>query len=286
MSARPVRRWLGLVLLTSGMSLSPAADAAAQPVLRVCADPSSLPYSNERRQGFENRIASLIAKDLGARLEYTWNLQRRSFLRRTLNAGACDVVMNVPDMLSGVLATRPYYTSTYVFVTRRARGLDLHSFDDPRLASLKIGLQALGAEGANTPPGSALGRRGLADNVRGYPVWGRDGEPSPAARIIEAVASGEIDAAIVWGPLAGYFATRQTTALSITSVEPDPQEPGLAFQYSMAIGVRRDDSAFRDRLQAVLDRRQPEIDAILAAYGVPRVAVDRIAAANAGESRP
>lgn len=268
------------------MSLSPAADAAAQPVLRVCADPSSLPYSNERRQGFENRIASLIAKDLGARLEYTWNLQRRSFLRRTLNAGACDVVMNVPDTLSGVLATRPYYTSTYVFVTRRARGLDLHSFDDPRLASLKIGLQALGAEGANTPPGSALGRRGLADNVRGYPVWGRDGEPSPAARIIEAVASGEIDAAIVWGPLAGYFATRQKTALSITSVEPDPQEPGLAFQYSMAIGVRRDDSAFRDRLQAVLDRRQPEIDAILAAYGVPRVAVDRIAAANAGESRP
>lgn len=286
MLARPVRRWLGLVLLTSGMSLSPAADAAAQPVLRVCADPSSLPYSNERRQGFENRIASLIAKDLGARLEYTWNLQRRSFLRRTLNAGACDVVMNVPDTLSGVLATRPFYTSTYVFVTRRARGLDLHSFDDPRLASLKIGLQALGAGGANTPPGSALGRRGLADNVRGYPVWGRDGEPSPAARIIEAVASGEIDAAIVWGPLAGYFATRQKTALSITSVEPDPLEPGLAFQYSMAIGVRRDDSALRDRLQAVLDRRQPEIDAILAAYGVPRVAVDRIAAANAGEPRP
>ena len=246
-----------------------AASAAALPVMRVCADPSSLPYSNEAGQGYENRLAALIAKDLGARVEYTWNLQRRSFLRRTLNAGACDVVMNVPSTLSGVLATRPYYRSTYVFVTQRARGLDLHSFDDPRLKDLRIGLQAIGAEGANTPPGSALGRRGLAANVRGFPVWGADGEASPAADIIRAVARGEIDAAIVWGPLAGYFAPRQKTALRITAVEPDPQTPDLAFEYAMSLGVRRDDEALRDQLQAVLDRHAPEIAALLASYGVP-----------------
>ena len=286
MHAHRARLVLGLIALASAMAVTTTAEAAAQPVLRVCADPSSLPYSNERQQGFENRIASLIAKDLGARVEYTWNLQRRSFLRRTLNAGACDVVMNVPAALSGVLATRPYYTSTYVFVTRRARGLELHSFDDPRLAGMKIGLQALGAEGANTPPGSALGRRGLADNVRGYPVWGEEGEASPAAGIIKAVATGEIDVAIVWGPLAGYFASRQKTALRVTAVEADPQTPALAFQYSMAVGVRRDDSAFRDRLQDVLDRRQPEIDAILAAYGVPRVAAAGASVTEQGEHTP
>ena len=270
-------RPFGAALLCSAACLA----SAAPRELAVCSDPSNLPFSNERQEGFENRIARLIADDLNATLRYTWSMQRRSFLRRTLMTGDCDVVMGVPLGLERVAATQPYYTSTYVFVTLRSRGLDLHSFDDPRLKDLKIGLQALGAEGANTPPAAALARRGIQQQVVGYPMWGDEDEESPQARIIEAVAHGDIDTAIVWGPFAGYFAKRFGNRLTLAPVDADPQQPGLAFAYAMALGVRKADAELRATLQGVLERRHADIEKILNDYGIPVVAPE--SARPAGE---
>ena len=250
---------------------SAATDAGRE--LAVCADPGNLPYSNERLEGFENRIAGLIASDLNATLRYTWNVQRRSFLRRTLHSGDCDLVVGLPAGLQGVAQTRPYYASSYVFVTRRDRGLQLSGFDDPLLRDLTIGLQAVGADGANPPPASALARRGIVNRTVGFPMWGEESEDSPQGRIIDAVASGKIDIAIVWGPFAGYFARRYGDTLAVRQVVGDPQQPALPFRYEMSLSVRRGDDAFLNELQQVLDRRQPEIRAILTDYGIPLAAM-------------
>jgi quinoprotein dehydrogenase-associated probable ABC transporter substrate-binding protein len=244
--------------------------AAPPPVLRVCADPNHLPFSNARGEGFDNRIAELLARGLGARVEYTWWTQRRGLVRNTLAAGACDVLLGVPAGWDPVLATRPYYRSTYVFAWRRERALDVRSLDDARLRTLKVGVQLIGDNGVNTPPAHALARRGIVDNVRGYPVYGDSRRPRPAARILEALADGDIDVAIVWGPLAGYFADRLAAPLAFAPVTPAVDPPGLRFTFAMAVGVRKDDAALRDRLQVVLDRRVDDVRAILDAYAVPR----------------
>ncbi|MFO1341245.1 MAG: quinoprotein dehydrogenase-associated putative ABC transporter substrate-binding protein [Burkholderiaceae bacterium] len=265
-----------LLALAAGMA-SAAPDNAATPApreLAVCADPANMPFSNERREGFENRIAQLVADDLHAELRYAWNLQRRSFLRRTLGAGACDLVLGAPTGLQGLVTTRPYYRSTYVFVSLRSRGLgQVQSFDDPALGKLRIGLHALGAEGANTPPAMALGRRGLGANVRGYPMWGEDSVEDAPGQLIDAVDKGEVDIAVVWGPFAGYYAQRHPGRLALVPAEPDGGEPALPVAYELAMGVRRGDTALRDEVQAVLDRRQAQIQSILKDYGVPLLPV-------------
>ncbi|MGC4076354.1 MAG: quinoprotein dehydrogenase-associated putative ABC transporter substrate-binding protein [Rubrivivax sp.] len=258
------RRLLGAVLLAAA-----ALPATAGTALRVCSDPANLPYSNQRGEGFENRIARLLAQDLGADLDYTWNLQRRGFLRRTLNAQACDVVLGVPAGLQGVLQTRPYYSASYVFVTRQRAALALRGIDDPRLATLRIGLQAVGAEGSNPAPARSLARRGWVQHVTGFPAWAEEGDETPQARIVDAVARGEIDVAIVWGPIGRYFAAHASEPLAVTPVDADPLLPELPFRFEMAVGVRRDDSALRDRLQQALDRHGDEIAAILRDYGIP-----------------
>jgi len=151
----------------------PAARAeAALPALRVCADPNNLPFSNRRGEGFENVLVERIARDLGRRVEYTWWAERRGFVRNTLKAGLCDLIPGVPSGFEPALVTRPYYRSTYVFVSRRDRRLRLRSFDDPRLARLKIGVQMIGNDAANSPPAHALARRGRIANVVGYTVYG------------------------------------------------------------------------------------------------------------------
>jgi mxaJ protein len=285
-SATASRGAAGWVLVLAG-AVVPGLGAAASDAKRelaVCADPSNLPYSNDRLEGFENRIAGLIASDLNATLRYTWNMQRRSFLRRTLHSGACDLVVGLPVGLQGVAQSRPYYASSYVFVTRRERGLQLSGFDDPRLSDLTIGLHAVGADGANPPPASALAQRGIVNRIVGFPVWGEESEESPQGRIIDAVASGKIDVAIVWGPFAGYFARRHGDTLEVRHVVDDPQQPTLPFRYEMSLAVRRGDDALLKELQQVLDRRRPEIQAILKEYGVPLVTmgtpVARLAVGN------
>ena len=240
-------------------------------VLRVCADPNNLPFSNERGEGFENRIAELLATDLHQRLEYTWWAQRRGFFRNTLRAGACDLVLGVPASFELAATTAPYYRSTYVFVYRKGKGINVASFDDAALKGLKVGVQLVGDDGANTPPAHALAARGLARNLRGYTLYGDYRERNPPARIVEAVAKGEVDVAVAWGPLAGYFARRQPAPLEVVPVSPQFDLPFLPFVYDISMGVRRGDEELLRQLDAFIERRRPDIERILDEYGVPRV---------------
>jgi mxaJ protein len=241
-----------------------------QKLLRVCSDPNNLPFSNQKQEGFENRIAELVAREMNAKLEYTWWAQRRGYIRNSIRAGKCDVMMGIPSSLEMLMATRPYYRSTYVFVTKRS-GPRIISFDDAQLKRLRIGVQIIGDDFANAPPAEALTKRGIVKNVRGYTVLGDYREPNPPSRIIRALEKGEIDVAIAWGPLAGYFAMRSGAALRITPVSPQIDPPYLPFVFDIAMGVRRGDTTLRTALDEVIVRRQREIDAILRRYGVPLV---------------
>jgi mxaJ protein len=243
---------------------------AAPPPLRVCSDPNNLPFSNQKEEGFENAIAQLLARDLGTSVEYTWWAQRRGFLRSTLNAGLCDVVMGMPTEVEMAVATRPYYRSSYVFVTQRARRMHLRGFDDRALRTLRIGVQLIGDDGANSPPAHALSRRGMVSNLVGYSVYGDYRTNSPPSAIVTAVARGDVDDAAVWGPLAGYFAARQSEALDLAPVQPqiDGQLP-QAFDIAMA--VRRNDREQLERLEQFITQRRAEIAALLDQFHVPRV---------------
>jgi quinoprotein dehydrogenase-associated probable ABC transporter substrate-binding protein len=245
--------------------------APSRQAFRVCADPNNLPFSNQRLEGFENKIAELLAKEFHTELQYTWWPQRRGFLRNTLNAGSCDVVMGVPAGLDPVLTTQPYYRSTYVFVYPQRAEYHITSFDDPVLHQLKIGVHLIGDDYANSPPAHLLSAKGIVDNVVGYSVFGNYAEDSPPGKIIDAVAAGEINVAIVWGPIAGYFAKRQPLPLALTPVPPDAGSPSLPLAYSIALGVRRNDKELQTKLDEVLQRRAPEIRKTLEEYGVPLV---------------
>ena len=257
-----------LVFALTGLALVFATIADARE-LRVCADPNNLPFSNERGEGFENKIAELIADELGATLSYTWWAQRRGFIRNTLNTGSCDLVTGTTNGIEMLRTTLPYYRSGYAFVTRQD-GPKVSSLDDPILHNLRIGIQLVGEDGANPPPSEALARRGIVDNVRGYLVYGDYRERNPAAAIMDAVAKGEIDVAIVWGPVAGYFAGRESVPLKVALVTPQNDGPRVPMVFDINMGVRRDDPTLRDEINAALSKLRPKIDAVLATYGVPR----------------
>jgi mxaJ protein len=257
-----------LVFALTGFALVFATIADARE-LRVCADPNNLPFSNERGEGFENKIAELIADELGVTLSYTWWAQRRGFIRNTLNTGSCDLVTGTTNGIEMLRTTLPYYRSGYTFVTRQD-GPKVSSLDDPILHNLRIGIQLVGEDGANPPPSEALARRGIVDNVRGYLVYGDYREQNPAATIMDAVAKGEIDVAIVWGPVAGYFAGRESVPLKIALVTPQNDGPRVPMVFDINMGVRRDDPTLRDEINAALSKLRPKIDAVLANYGVPR----------------
>jgi mxaJ protein len=250
-----------------------AAAAWAQPAavarpeqLRVCADPDNLPYSRQDGSGFENRIAELAAQDLGVPLRYEWLPDRRGFVRKTMGADLCDVIIGVPAAFERTVNTRPYYRSRYVWVERARDGIAPSSFDDPRLARLRIGVQLIGNDLAASPPGYALARHGLTGNVVGFPIVGAQ----PAAqRIVEALAAGSIDGALVWGPQAGFFASRAPVAMRIRAVPAPADLRGQPFEFAIAMGVRRADAGLRLALDDFISRRQHDIDRILAEYAVP-----------------
>ena len=212
-----------------------------------------------------------FARDLGTRVEYTWWAQRRGFLRNTLNAGTCDVVMGYPSDAEMAKTTSSYYRSTYVFVSRRDRALHLRSFDDPRLKTLTIGIQVTGDDYANPPAAQALAARQIVENVRGYTVYGDYSQPDPPRGLIDAVASQKVDVAVAWGPLAGYFARREPVPMELTPVSPQADSRFVRFVYDIAMGVRRDDTALARRLDDVIARRHDEIRRVLIEYGVPLV---------------
>jgi quinoprotein dehydrogenase-associated probable ABC transporter substrate-binding protein len=266
MSSRsPDLRALASCLLMFLAAASTARAADAERVLRVCADPDNLPYSHQDGSGFENRIAAIVAHDLGASLQYEWQPLRRGFVRKTMGSGRCDVFIGVPAGFERVLTTQPYYRSSYVFVWRRGED-GPRSFADPRIARERIGVQLVGNDMAATPPGHALARAGALSNVVGYPVYG-DG---PAARrMVDALASHDIACALLWGPQAGYFARRAAVPMEIV-VAHAPAGLEAPFEFSIAMGVARGNAALRDELDAVLQHRRNDIDAVLAQYAVPR----------------
>jgi mxaJ protein len=250
-------------------------------ILRIAADPNNLPFSNERLEGFENKIAEVVAEELGAELRYTWRAQRRGFFRETLKSGDCDIVLGVPTGLERALTTEPYYRSSYLFVTRKDGGLRLSGMDDVQLRAARIGVQLIGDDGANTPPAHALAMRGIITNVVGYTVYGDYREANPPARIVSAVARGDIDVAIVWGPLAGYFAKRESIPLQISPIRPTGAgSPALPFWFDIGMGVKRGNQELKAKLDEALRTRRKEIGRILADFGVPEMARETQQARN------
>ena len=240
-------------------------------VLRVCSDPNNLPFSNDKLEGFENKIAALVGREMNLKVEYTWWAQRRGFVRNTLKANDCDLIAGMPSSSELAATTTPYYRSTYVFVWRKDRSLNIRSFDDPALHNLRIGVQMIGDDFANTPPAHALSNRKIVQNVKAYSVYGDYAQPNPTARVVEAVAKGEVDVAVVWGPTAGFFIKQERLPLTVAPVTPQIDLPYLPFVYDISMGVRRGEDAFKQRVEDILVRRRAEIDEILDQYGVPRV---------------
>ena len=279
--SRDVRRHARLAIVAlllawpaAGIATERGAAAADPPrrVLRVAADPNNLPFSNRWGEGFENKLAQLLARDLDADLEYEWRAQRRGFFRIAVKENRCDLVLGVPAGFERTLTTAPYYRSSYVFVWRHDRALAIRTLDDPRLRTLRIAVPLVGDDGAEPPPAMALAARGIVDNVQGYTLYGDYAQDDPPTRIVKAVASGEADLAIVWGPLAGWVARRSRVALDVVPLPPEQASATLPFAFDIAVGVRRGEEALRDEVDAVLVRRRAEIERLLDDYGVPRVA--------------
>jgi quinoprotein dehydrogenase-associated probable ABC transporter substrate-binding protein len=226
-----------------------------------------MPLSNQKGEGYEQKIAELIAKEWNSKIEYAWWPVRRGFFARALNGRYCDLAVEAPPALDIAAVTRPYFRSGYVFVTRKDSGLDIKSLADPRLKKLRIGVNLLNSDAENTPPAMALSKYGVVGNLRGYSTFYTDTERPED--IVNDVAKKDIDVAIVWGPLAGYFAKHSSVPLVLEPLAERDSLSDLPFQFDIGMAVRRQDRALRDSLQTVLDRRAPEIQSILKEYGVP-----------------
>ncbi len=235
-------------------------------VLRVCADPDNMPFSNEKGEGFENKLAELIATDWKAKLSYVWYPVRRGYFR-ILNGMYCDLIIQAPGGLDMVGTTAPYYRSGYVFVTRAGGKLaDLKSLADPRLKKARIGVTLLPSD-EQLPPTMALSKYGVVGNLRGYHGWYND-QDRPED-LVNGVAKDEVDVAIVWGPLAGYFAKKSSVPLHIQPLGERDSLADVPFRYDIAMAVRRRDKELQDSLKVTLERKAPEIQAILKTFGVP-----------------
>jgi mxaJ protein len=255
MSSRCLRTLLYVFALAACSQVAWAAP------LRICADPQDMPFSNRAAEGFDNRIAALLAHDLHRVPVFVFARSRRGFLREQFNKGACDVLMGVPAGMKGIATTRPYYRSTYVFVTPAREHLQIASFDDPRLNGRRIGLQVL--EEDFSPPSLPLIRNGHAAQLVGFESYGGE------AAIIRAVARGGVGAAVVWGPIAGYYSAVLHLPVTLTPVSPAVDRSGVPFAYSLTIGVHKNDTQVLHALNASLARLQPRIDALLSASHVP-----------------
>jgi mxaJ protein len=254
-------------LAISVTALAAGVDANPQPqaqVLRVCADPNNLPFSNQRLQGFENKIADVVASELHTRIEYVWWSQRKNFVRNTLNAGKCDLVLGVPSGYEKILTTKAYYRSTYVWVSRRDKHLKISSVDDPILKKLRIGVHV--TDDNYAPPAQALARRGIVNNIKGYSLLGAVNEANPPARLVEAVKKGDVDVAIAWGPLVGYFI--RNAPLDMVPIAPGRDGP-IPFTFDISMGVQPKNAILLDQVDHALLHRQADVRRILMQYGVP-----------------
>jgi mxaJ protein len=240
--------------------------AAAVSPLRICADPDNLPFSNRGGSGFDDRIISLVAHDIHRAPVFIWARSRRGFLREQFNKNACDVLLGVPTGLRGVAVTDPYYTSSYVFVTAARKHLQIASFTDEGLNQQRIGLQIL--EEDLSPPSLPIINSGHAAQIVGFESFGkREGE------VVRAVADGRVGVAVVWGPVAGYFAHRSPVSLALTPVSRAYSFSGVPFTYSIGFGLHKQDQTLLQQLNDSVRRLQPKIEEILAAFAIPTVNV-------------
>jgi len=257
----------GWLVIVSALLCAFARPAQADEVkeLRVCGDPNNLPFSNEKLEGIENKIADVIAKDLGMSVAYTWWPHQRGLVKRVLNTGRCDVMLGIPKGYDPVLWTKPYYRTGYVIAYRKDRKLKVRSLDDPQLKKLKVGVQV------NTPPHDALGKLGITgDNVVGYQLMfdsNFHAEDYPG-KLVEDLLAGEVDVALVWGPIAGYFAKKKAAPLEIVLLEDRP-ESGNRFAFDISMGVRKSNKELKGKLEEALARKHDEIRHILEDFGVP-----------------
>jgi quinoprotein dehydrogenase-associated probable ABC transporter substrate-binding protein len=234
-------------------------------VLRVCADPNNLPFSNEKGEGFENKIAEFLARKLGKELAYAFYPGATGFVRNTLNAHLCDVILGMPQGNDLVQPTNPYYRTTYAMVTRAGSDLDgIENLDDPRLKDKKgrIGLVA------NTPPGNILAKNGMIGLVKPYPLMIDTRVESSSRAMIHDLEKGDIDVALLWGPIAGYYAKNSKTKLVVA---PIAETPGVRMAFRIAFGVRHSDQNWKRELNNLIAQNKSEIDKILADYGVPTI---------------
>lgn len=252
-----------IATLAIGVTASSAAtgEVVDHTTLRVCGDPGNPPYSNDKGEGFENKIAELIADDLGVPLEYTWFPQTVGFVRMTLALKKCDLIIGVATTNELMQNSNPYYHSTYVMVHRADTPVDATGLDDPLLKTLRIGVQP------RTPVASMLARRGLLTRLKSYRLVVDTRLEKPARAMIEDVAKGEIDVALAWGPLAGYWARETDPTLVVKPIAQDPGGPRLAYRISM--GLRYNEPDWKHKLNDILERRADDINAILTSYGVP-----------------
>lgn len=249
------------------ITLSTLASASMTP-LRVCADSNNLPFSNTREEGFENAIARMVAHDLRRDIQFIWLPQQAPAAIKAMNVQNCDLVMGLTSPTQLMVPSISFYRSTYVFVTRRDRHIGISSLADNRLADYRIGAHIIGGADATVPPAEELARRGLVRNIVGYSLYGDPLEANPPADLITAVQRGDVDMAVAWGPMAGYFAKQSAVPLDITAICPDAgaSEP-VAFDISM--GVRRGDDLLLEQINRVIASRQKTIRAILLQYSVP-----------------
>ncbi len=231
--------------------------------LRVCGDPDNLPFSNKKSEGFENKIAQVIAKELGAELAYFWWPHQRGLVRRAMRPGLCDVMISIPQGWDQVLWTKPYYRSAYVIVYPKDRGFQITSLDDPILKRLKIGVYI------NSPPAEALANRDIRTNLVGYSLLNYGDQNERPGKIIQDLIAGELDVVIDWGPMAGYFVKRLNASSPLEVVPLQGGEPGIPFTFEFSMGVREGNTALKAELEQAISKRHAEIRKILEDYGVP-----------------
>jgi quinoprotein dehydrogenase-associated probable ABC transporter substrate-binding protein len=230
--------------------------------LRVCADPADMPHSNKALEGFENKIAEVLAKDLGVPVKYTWYPQATGFVRNTLSAGKCDVVIGYPQGNDEVQTTNPYYKSAWTLITKKGSPLsDVKSLDDPRLKEAKIGIVA------GAPPATAMALNGLLAHSHSYSLMEDRRYSSAPDKMMQDLKAGTIDAGILWGPQAAYIAKKNGVDVSIIPLVSETKGPRLAFYITM--GVRAHDQDWKRQLNALLAKHKDEINQILLSYGVP-----------------
>ncbi|GGF78896.1 hypothetical protein GCM10007301_43640 [Azorhizobium oxalatiphilum] len=238
------------------------ADLVNREVLRVCSDPANMPFSNEAGRGFENKIAELVAAELKIPVEYTWFPQATGFLRNTLFAKRCDLVMGYVQGDELVLNTNPYYRSAYVLVHRKGQGLDgVDTLGDERLKTRSLGIVA------GTPPATIMAMLGLMEKATPYPLMVDRRYESPAERMIADIRAGKIDAGVLWGPIGGYFADTPGEELVVTPLVKEATGPRMA--YRITFGIRQREDEWKHVLNDIIARRQADIDAILIQYHVP-----------------